>query len=71
LPELVNHEGFAAIDMAQEFSREGADGADIRLKTTRAPVRFDGAPLGSPRGAPRVGEHTKLIDAEFRGEKSD
>lgn len=70
LPELVNHEGFTAIDMAQEFSREGADGADITLKTTRAPVRFDGAPLGSTRGAPRVGEHTTMIDAEFGGQEN-
>ncbi|MEJ6758561.1 MAG: CaiB/BaiF CoA-transferase family protein [Pontimonas sp.] len=71
LPELVSHEGFAAIDMAQEFTRTRPDGTDITLTTTRAPVRFDGKPLGSPRGAPRVGEHTKSIDVEFRGKDNE
>ena len=67
LPELVAHDGFAAIGMDQEFARITEDGSELRLKTTRAPVRFDGAALRVSRGAPRVGEHTEAIDQEFRG----
>ncbi len=67
LPELVKHDGFEAIQMVQEIHREGKDGHDVALKTTRAPVRFDGQPLKVRRGAPRVGEHTAAVDAEIRG----
>ena len=68
LSELVNHEGFRAISMDQEFTRESASGETVALKTTRAPVRFDGEPLRSARGAPRVGQHTEAVDKEL-GEK--
>lgn len=68
LPELVNHEGFRAIAMDQEFTRESASGETVGLKTTRAPVRFDGEPLRSAMGAPRMGQHTEAIDKEV-GEK--
>lgn len=67
LPELVKHDGFEAIQMVQEIHRSGKDGSDVSLKTTRAPVRFNGKPLKTTRGAPRVGEHTSVIDQEFRG----
>lgn len=67
LSELVAHDGFAAIGMDQEFSRVTGDGSELHLKTTRAPVRFDGEALRVSRGAPRVGEHTEAIDKEFRG----
>lgn len=68
LSELVNHEGFRAISMDQEFTRESASGEKVALKTTRAPVRFDGEPLRSAMGAPRVGQHTEAVDKEL-GEK--
>lgn len=67
LPELVAHDGFAAIKMDQEFTRQSPRGEQVTLKTTRAPVRFDGEPLRASRGAPRVGEHTAALDTEFRG----
>lgn len=67
LPELVKHDGFEAIQMVQEIHRQGKNGADVALKTTRAPVRFNGKPLKVSRGAPRVGEHTATVDAELRG----
>jgi crotonobetainyl-CoA:carnitine CoA-transferase CaiB-like acyl-CoA transferase len=52
LEELVEHDGFRAIGMTQEISREG-----LRLTTTRSPIRVDGRVLTSPRPAPRLGEH--------------
>lgn len=66
LPELVEHEGFAAMNMVQSIQRPAADGSgDVTIRTTRAPVRFDGAPLTSAAGAPRIGEHTESIRREF------
>jgi crotonobetainyl-CoA:carnitine CoA-transferase CaiB-like acyl-CoA transferase len=35
------------------------------VRTTRAPLRIDGARALSVRGAPRVGEHSGAIRAEF------
>jgi len=66
LEKLVAHDGFEAIQMHQEFSRTSVDGQPIDLRTTRAPVRFDGKPLRASAGAPRVGQHTESIDSEFR-----
>ncbi|MEP6478585.1 MAG: CaiB/BaiF CoA-transferase family protein [Rhodoglobus sp.] len=66
LPQLVEHDGFRALDMTQTVERRAADGGEpVRLQTTRAPVRFDGHPLKTTRGAPRLGEHTAAIKAEF------
>ena len=66
LPELVAHDGFAALDMAQSIHREGSDGTgSVSIRTTRAPVRFDGATLAHDVGAPRLGQHTESIRREF------
>lgn len=66
LPELVEHDGFAALDMVQTFRRDAADGSgQISISTTRAPVRFDGVPLRQSAGAPRIGEHNDSIRREF------
>lgn len=65
LPELVSHEGFAAIDMVQETERTGSDGAKITIPTTRSPVRIDGKTLKHRKGAPHVGEDTEKIRKEF------
>ncbi|WP_105565734.1 CaiB/BaiF CoA transferase family protein [Microbacterium halophytorum] len=62
LDELVEHEGFDAIAMTQEISRDGR-----ALRTTRSPLRVDGERLTSPRGAPRLGEHSDAVRAEFEG----
>jgi CoA:oxalate CoA-transferase len=70
LPELVDHEGFRALAMDQEVRRAAVDGeGEARLRTTRSPLRIDGAILRPDRGAPRLGEHTAAIDAE-RGLRS-
>ncbi|MGW7684017.1 CaiB/BaiF CoA transferase family protein [Kribbella sp. NPDC054772] len=52
LDELVEHDGFRAIAMTQELSRDG-----LELVTTRSPIRIDGGRLIDPRPAPRLGEH--------------
>ena len=60
------HEGFRALGMDQEVHRPAADGSgEARLRTTRSPLRVDGAILRHDRGAPRLGEHTAAIDREL------
>lgn len=65
LPELVAHEGFAAIDMTQETQRTGKDGAQVSIPTTRSPMRIDGKTIKHTKGAPHVGEDTEHIRKEF------
>ena len=65
LPELVAHEGFAAIDMTQETERTGKDGSKIKIPTTRSPMRIDGKTVKHSKGAPHVGEDTEKIRKEF------
>ena len=65
LPELVGHEGFEALDMTQETVRKGVDGSEIRVRTTRSPIRFNGKPVKHSKGAPHVGEDTEAIKREF------
>lgn len=65
LPELVASEGFTALDMTQEVHRPGLDGARHTVATTRSPLRVDGQVLTSRSGAPRLGEHTDRLRAEF------
>ena len=66
LPELVAHDGFRALDMAQRVSRPGLDGGPtVDVETVRTPVRYDGHVLKNGRAAPRLGEHTGAIRAEF------
>ncbi|WP_394770009.1 CaiB/BaiF CoA transferase family protein [Lacisediminihabitans sp.] len=71
LPELVAHDGFRALDMAQQIERpDAADGSPVAIQTTRTPVRYDGRVLKNGRGAPRLGEHTEAIRAEFADEEA-
>lgn len=67
LEDLVTHEGFAALAMTQHTVRDAAEpgAAPLTLTTTRSPLRIDGDRLTSPAGAPRLGEHTARIRAEF------
>ncbi|MEN9933576.1 MAG: hypothetical protein RLZZ387_155 [Chloroflexota bacterium] len=60
-PRLMAHDAFKALGMTQEVRR--ANGAS--LTTTRCPIRVDGGLLTSPTGAPKIGEHTADIAAEF------
>lgn len=60
-PRLLQSEAFGLLDMLQTVRR--GDGTPVR--TTRAPLRIDGTRASSPRGAPRVGEHSARLRAEF------
>jgi CoA:oxalate CoA-transferase len=59
--QLWATDAFRALDFEQEVRREGGP----ILRTTRCPITIDGQRYKSTRGAPRVGEHTKQIQAEF------
>ena len=58
---LFQHQAFHALDMIQNIG----SGTDRSMRTTRCPIRIDGALLTSPRGAPRIGEHNNAITAEL------
>lgn len=60
-PELLANDGFKALDMLQTVTRED----NVRIGTTRVPLRFDGARASTDRAAPRIGDHTEAIRAEF------
>ena len=59
--ELLASEGFAALDMLQTVTRDD----DVSIDTTRSPIRVDGVRHKVTRAAPRVGEHSAAIRAEF------
>jgi CoA:oxalate CoA-transferase len=59
--ELLQHDAFKQLDFLQEIER----GSGARLTTTRCPITVDGDRLHARRAAPRVGEHTQEIDAQF------
>lgn len=59
--ELLENEGFQALDMLQLVERED----DVHILTTRSPIRVDGVRPKFDRAAPRVGEHSAKIRAEF------
>jgi crotonobetainyl-CoA:carnitine CoA-transferase CaiB-like acyl-CoA transferase len=59
-PRLAAHPAFQALDAVQAV---GA--GDRMLKTTRCPIQIDGQVLKSKRGAPRLGEHTAEVLAQF------
>jgi crotonobetainyl-CoA:carnitine CoA-transferase CaiB-like acyl-CoA transferase len=59
--ELLQHDAFKRLDFLQEIER----GSGARLTTTRCPITVDGDRLHARRAAPRVGEHTQEIDAQF------
>jgi crotonobetainyl-CoA:carnitine CoA-transferase CaiB-like acyl-CoA transferase len=60
-PRLMAHEAFQTLDMVQEVSHA----AGITFRTTRCPIRIDGKILKSDKGAPRVGQNSGQIAAEF------
>lgn len=59
--QLVEHEGFKALDMVQQIDRAGKH----PMKSTRCPIRIDGAILTSNRCAPYLGENTDALKREF------
>ncbi|WP_246866236.1 CaiB/BaiF CoA-transferase family protein [Novosphingobium sp. SG720] len=58
--QLLDAESFRALDMLQAINGRGRS-----ILTTASPMRIDGQRPGSARGAPRVGEHSAAIAAEF------
>jgi CoA:oxalate CoA-transferase len=59
--DLVQHDGFKALDMVQSVQRPGT----AALQTLRCPIRIDGDLLKSNIGAPRLGANTEAIKEEF------
>jgi len=59
--ELFDSENFKLLDMVQTLRKE--DG--FTLRTLRSPIRVNGERGRSERPAPRVGEHTEALRAEF------
>ena len=60
-PEMFESENFRLLDMVQTL--RGDDGLTVR--TLRSPIRVDGARSRSDRPAPRIGEDTERLRAEF------
>jgi CoA:oxalate CoA-transferase len=60
-PELLDSEGFQALDMLQLVERD--DG--VQITTTRSPIRVDGARPPGSRAAPKIGEQSQAIRREF------
>jgi crotonobetainyl-CoA:carnitine CoA-transferase CaiB-like acyl-CoA transferase len=54
----VKHRGMR-LDLPSEAAKGG------RIPGVRTPVMFDGAPMASPRPAPRLGEHTEEVLREI------
>lgn len=60
-PRLWQTDAFQSLGFVQEVRRDGGPS----MRTTRCPITIDGQRLTSPRGAPRVGQHTREIQTEF------
>lgn len=60
-PELLASDGFSVLDMLQTVTRPD----NVRIETTRAPLRINGERPANARAAPRIGEHTAALRAEF------
>ncbi len=73
LEQLVEHEGFAAIAMTQQITREPAEPGvpPVTLTTTRSPLRIDGRPVTSSRPSPRLGEHNDAVRREFAADPAE
>ncbi|MET4783237.1 CaiB/BaiF CoA-transferase family protein [Glaciihabitans sp. UYNi722] len=67
LEQLVAHDGFAAIDMTQEVTRQvtNSGGPAVTLTTTRSPIRIDGEVLRNATSAPLLGQHNDSVRSEF------
>ena len=59
--ELMETEGFKALDMLQTVTRED----DVTIRTTRAPLRINGKRPRTSRAAPLIGEQSRAIREEF------
>jgi crotonobetainyl-CoA:carnitine CoA-transferase CaiB-like acyl-CoA transferase len=59
--ELVQESGYKMLNM--ELKVKTSNG--LSIKTTRCPIRIDGQVTLPEKGAPLLGEHNVLIDAQF------
>jgi len=59
--QLLDSEGFKALDMLQTVTR--AD--DVTIHTTRSPIRVNGQRSTISAAAPRIGEHSDAVKADF------
>ena len=59
--KLWQTEAFADLDFVQQVTRDEGP----TMSTTRCPIMIDGKRLKSPRGAPRVGQHSEELRREF------
>lgn len=59
--QMTDSEGFQALDFVQDIHRCGT----APLYTTRCPIRYNGQILKTRKGAPRLGEDTEKIAADF------
>jgi len=59
--QLMEEIGYKVLNM--ELKVKTSNGLSIR--TTRCPIRIDGEMAASEKGAPLLGEHNALIDAQF------
>jgi crotonobetainyl-CoA:carnitine CoA-transferase CaiB-like acyl-CoA transferase len=59
--DLLQQVGYTVLNM--ELKVKTSNG--LSLKTTRCPIRVDGALSLSEKGAPLLGEHNELIDDQF------
>lgn len=59
--ELMETEGFKALDMLQTVTRED----DVTIRTTRAPLKINGKRPRTSRAAPLIGEQSRAIREEF------
>lgn len=60
-PELLESDGFKALDMLQTVTRED----NVSILTTRSPLRVDGKRASTSRAAPLIGEQSAKIRKEF------
>jgi len=58
---LLEQVGYQVLNM--ELKVKTSNG--LSVKTTRCPIRVDGKIAASDKGAPLLGEHNELIDAQF------
>jgi crotonobetainyl-CoA:carnitine CoA-transferase CaiB-like acyl-CoA transferase len=59
--ELIESEGFKALDMLQTVTRED----DVTIRTTRVPIKINGVRPSTRRAAPLIGEQSAQIRKEF------
>jgi CoA:oxalate CoA-transferase len=58
--KMINHDAYKCLQMEQKINA-----GDTEFITTRCPIRINNQRIFSPKPAPKVGEHTEQVRAEF------